>query len=59
MLMGDGKCAMCHGTGKNVHLNSDRVDCEMCNGSGVCPTCVGTGQSRNADSDYTDLSDIL
>jgi len=45
VAMGNGKCKVCHGTGQNVHLNSDSVDCENCHGTGVCPTCGGTGSS--------------
>jgi len=54
LLGSDGKCAMCHGTGKNVHLNSDQADCEKCGGSGVCPACRGTGRYGGA-SDFTDI----
>ncbi len=54
MFEGDGKCDMCHGTGKNVHLNSDKVDCEKCGGSGICPACGGTGLN-NSPSDFIDL----
>jgi len=53
-LGGDGKCSMCHGTGKNVHLNSDQAECEKCGGSGLCKTCGGTGDYRGS-SDFTDL----
>ena len=38
-----GKCRVCHGSGKNIHLNSDSADCEYCQGSGVCPVCGGSG----------------
>jgi hypothetical protein len=38
-----GKCRVCHGTGQNVHLNSDSPDCENCHGTGACPTCDGRG----------------
>jgi len=37
---------MCYGTGKNVHLNTDRRECENCQGTGICPGCGGTGRGR-------------
>jgi hypothetical protein len=40
---GVGKCRACHGTGENVHLNSDSPICENCKGSGICPSCGGSG----------------
>ena len=36
---GSGKCSRCYGTGKNIHLNSDRSECEECHGSAVCQYC--------------------
>jgi DnaJ-class molecular chaperone len=54
LFEGDGKCGMCHGSGKNVHLNSDQVDCEKCRGSGICQTCGGTGLYV-PPSDFIDL----
>lgn len=38
---GSGKCSKCYGTGKNIHLNSDRSDCEECSGSAICQYCKG------------------
>ncbi len=38
---GSGKCSRCFGTGKNVHLNSDRLECEECGGSAICQYCKG------------------
>jgi hypothetical protein len=56
---GDGKCACCHGTGRDggADLWEGQADaavwavgslfgllrCGACNGSGECPTCRGTG----------------
>ena len=42
-LGGNGRCAVCHGTGVNPHLNSDEPKCPACGGTGVCPSCKGTG----------------
>lgn len=36
---GSGKCSGCYGTGKNIHLNSDRTECEVCSGTGICQYC--------------------
>ena len=50
---GDGKCAVCYGTGNpdfadalvdsvNI-LGGEKSKCTKCKGSGVCQTCFGTG----------------
>ena len=38
---GSGKCSKCYGTGKNIHLNADRSECEECAGTAVCQYCKG------------------
>jgi hypothetical protein len=38
---GSGKCSRCFGTGKNLHLNSERLECEDCRGSTICQFCKG------------------
>lgn len=46
---GDGKCRVCHGSGKTVMdefvegFLGGESECSNCNGSGICPTCEGTG----------------
>jgi len=46
---GDGKCRVCHGSGKTVMdefvegFLGGESECSNCNGSGICPTCGGTG----------------
>ncbi len=48
---GDGKCAWCHGTGKDgnvlnamaASLAGTSQDCQRCSGSGTCRACSGTG----------------
>jgi hypothetical protein len=55
-LQGDGKCSTCHGSGVNVHLNSDEPNCEKCNGTGICQACGGSGVSGiETGSDFIDL----
>jgi hypothetical protein len=46
LFPGDGKCPACYGSGRNVHLNSERQFCEKCGGSGVCPGCGGDGRAH-------------
>ena len=57
LLLG-GRCADCHGTGLNVHLNSDDPKCRSCGGTGVCPTCHGdcyVGGASLGDGDIQKL----
>lgn len=49
---GNGKCAKCYGTGKNLKLNSDREKCDYCHGTAICSHCRGTGEK---DESFRDL----
>ena len=44
--IGNGKCKVCHGTGKDSLFGIDATTyiCEACGGTGVCPTCNGEGR---------------
>ena len=54
---GNGKCAVCHGTGFAVFfdsiamelLNAEQPQCEECQGTGRCPTCQGSGVIEERD----------
>jgi hypothetical protein len=43
LVLGNGVCARCSGSGVNVDLSSAESRCLNCNGTGVCPTCKGSG----------------
>ena len=46
---GNGRCAACHGSGQNFHLNSQDPKCRSCQGTGVCSSCEGSGCPRSTD----------
>jgi len=48
---GNGRCAKCYGTGKNLKLNSDREKCDYCRGTAICAYCQGTGVMEESFSD--------
>jgi hypothetical protein len=52
---GNGKCAVCFGTGTNVHVNEDEPKCRNCAGTGTCPTCQGSGRAYVLPSEIQDL----
>lgn len=43
VLIGNGKCSQCNGTGINTQLDAEQPKCPWCKGTGVCATCEGTG----------------
>lgn len=43
VLIGDGRCSRCHGSGVNLNLASSISKCLSCDGTGVCRNCDGTG----------------
>lgn len=45
-LVGDGRCARCHGTGINPQIDSAQPECPFCRGSGTCADCGGLGYQR-------------
>lgn len=45
--IGDGKCSVCHGSGKDCWpdiIPGQDHTCTNCGGSGICPTCGGEGE---------------
>lgn len=43
VLVGNGRCGHCDGTGINTQIDSAQPRCPYCTGTGVCSACEGTG----------------